>query len=166
MSQIHDKTKDYIAENWIDRLARETGLCNSTLRKIAKGQKNFSCITLSVLYKFFNIDRDSFYKKNLAKGLKPSKGLIWDLFRVKRLEQGLSIKEVAKTLRCNKRDLIRIELWNSLPWQNSYYTKKLLNLYSFTEEEKSKIKYCISLQKDLVKVVYKYDKDIWYYFDK
>jgi hypothetical protein len=52
-----------------------------------------------VLYDFFALDRDTFYKENMKKRHPPTFTVIGNIMRLKRLEQHWSIEEVAKIIK-------------------------------------------------------------------
>lgn len=145
---------------WLTDLSRQTGVSRSALRSLKNLKKSkYRKQTLDVLYDFFDIDRDEFYKENMKKRHPPTFTVIGNIMRLKRLEQHWSIEEVAKIIKWSPRELYRIEAWDSLPSYRSRYMTELLELYEFTEEEKHTIMWWIAIVKDLIKLNNKYDDD-------
>lgn len=145
---------------WLTDLSRQTGVSRSALRSLKNLKKTkYRKQTLDVLYDFFDIDRDEFYKDNMKKRHPPTFTVIGNIMRLKRLEQHWSIEEVAKIIKWSPRELYRIEAWDSLPSYRSWYMTELLELYEFTEEEKHTIMWWIAIVKDLIKLNNKYDDD-------
>lgn len=145
---------------WLTDLSRQTGVSRSALRSLKNLKKSkYRKQTLDVLYDFFGIDRDSFYKENMKKRHPPTFTVIGNIMRLKRLEQHWSIEDVAKIIKWSPREMYRIEAGDSLPSYRSRYMTELLELYEFTEEEKNTIMWWIAIVKDLIKLNNKYETE-------
>lgn len=147
-------------EWWLTHLSRETGISRSALWSLKNLKKTkYRKQTLDILYEYFDLDYDTFYKDNLRKRHPPTFAVIGNIMRLKRLEQHWSIEEVAKMIKGSPRELYRIEAWDSLPSYRSRYMTELLELYEFTEEERHTIMWWIAIVKDLIKLNNKYDTE-------
>lgn len=145
---------------WLTDLARETGISRSALRSLKNLKKvKYRKQTLDVLYEYFELEYDEFYKENMKKRHPPTFAVIGNIMRLKRLEHHRSVEEVAKIIKGSVREIYRIEAWDSLPSYRSWYMTELLALYEFSEEEKNKIMRWIAIVKDLIKINNRYDED-------
>lgn len=145
--------------DWLSALSQRTWLSKTVLynlinRKRCKYQKK----TLDILYAYFEIDVDDFYTNNIKKRNVPTFSVIWNIFRSKRLLANLSISEAAKRIDWSERELARIEAGDSLPSYNSWYVVQLMELYDFTEEERTKLTRWVAILKDLMDLNNKIDK--------
>lgn len=71
-------------------------------------ERKFSKNTLDKIYKFFDEKSDEYYENRLKKVVK-SENIIGNFLKLKRLERNLSIDQVAKYLKCGKRQIANIE---------------------------------------------------------
>jgi transcriptional regulator with XRE-family HTH domain len=145
---------------WLTDLSRETGISRSALWSLKNMKKvKYRKQTLDVLYNYFQMEYDTFYKENMKKRHPPTFAVIWNIMRLKRLEAHRAMEDVAKLIKGSVRELYRIEAWDSLPSYRSRYMTELLELYEFTEEERNTIMRWIAIVKDLIKMNNKYDSD-------
>jgi ribosome-binding protein aMBF1 (putative translation factor) len=71
--------------------------------------------TLDILYDFFKINRDNFYRDNLKKWYPKTPSLFGTFIRYKRLQQEIDIHKLAKKIKMDQRALARLESGDSLP---------------------------------------------------
>lgn len=144
---------------WLTKLSQKTWVNKTSLWKLKTQKKcKYKKNTLDVLYQFFELDRDAFYQDNMKKRYPPTFSVIGNILREKRIAMWLSVAEVAKHTKWDKRQVFRIEAWDSLPAFNSWYMTQLMELYEFDEEEKGKIMWGIAILKDLIKINNKYEE--------
>jgi len=143
---------------WLTDLSKETGISRSALWSLKNMKKvKYRKQTLDVLYDYFKMEYDTFYKDNMKKWHPPTFAVIGNIMRLKRLENHWSVEDVAKIVKGSVRELYRIEAWDSLPSYRSRYMTELLEIYEFTEEERNTIMWGIAIVKDLIKMNNKYD---------
>lgn len=147
-----EKTKD------LQRLSSELQLEYWFLWSF-KNQKHqrYNVKYIDRIYKYFDLEPDDWYYRNRKLWNKKTYSVIWSILRIGRIRKWLSVDDLARMIKWDKRQIMRIEHWDSLPSVNSYYISEMLNLYDFTEEERIKIKYWIALLQDLTKIFKKYD---------
>lgn len=112
---------------------------------------------VDVIYDYFWLERDKWYYDNHKMWNRKTYTIIGSIFRLWRIREWYTVEEVARLLKWDKRQIMRIEHWDSLPSTNSYYISEMLKLYNFNEDEEIKIKYWIALLQDLHKIFKKYD---------
>ena len=143
----------------MDVLSERTGLGKNKIRDILvddnKNRKFFKQ-TLDILYWFFDLPRDHFYKANLKKRYPKTLSILGSLFRAKRCELGLDMNDVAKITQIDRRALARLEAGDSMPNENSYTIKTLCKVLKFSEEEIKQIALYIQTYKDIEKISKKY----------
>lgn len=132
-------SRTWISSNYLDRI-------RVWYRKNGKYRKN----TLDILYEFFQIPKDHWYYANLKKNVKPSESVLGEIFRKKRINMCMSLHDVASKIHVWVRELARIEAGDSLPSFGSHTMVNLINLYDFNEEEREKIRWFVSILRDLV----------------
>lgn len=142
----------------LSALSTETWVSKSSLHslKTMKSRK-YRKQTLDTLYNYFELGRDDFYDSNLKSRYPPTFSVIGNILRKKRISLWYSISEVAQITKWEKRQIFRIEAWDSLPAYSSRYMTQLMDLYKFDEEERNKIMRGIAILKDLVKINNRYD---------
>jgi len=152
MSLIQNKINDFLNENLVKDLRRETWIGCKAIYSIKNGYKNkkYTAQTLDILYEFFNIPKDDFYNENLKKWLKSDESILWILLKKRREKLNLTKIDVAKILKWTEREISRIEAWDVAPKLNSYYLKELLKLYKFSENERDQIRWYVSSLHDII----------------
>ena len=146
--------KDYLLQ-----ISNATGLKRSFLNSVVNNSNGkYRRKYVDRLYKYFNLPIDKRYKKNLRARERKTYSVIGNIFRLARTRKGYTIEEVATIVKWDKRQLFRIEQWDSLPSIRSYYVVQLLKLYEFSEEEEEKIKWGIAILQDLCKIANKYEQ--------
>ena len=163
--QIRLEIKNFINNVWSDReewvsiLSERVGISSwviSSLLKDDNKNRKFFKQTLDILYGFFDLPRDHFYKANLKKRYPKTLSILWSLFRAKRCELGLDIRDVASITQIDRRALARLEAGDSMPNENSYTIKTLCRVLKFDEKEIKKIGLYIQTYKDIEKISKKY----------
>lgn len=119
--------------------------------------KKYRVKYVDIIYNYFDLERDTRYYQNHKLWNRKTYTIIWSIFRLWRIRKGLTMDEVSRLLKWDKRQIMRIEHWDSLPSTNSYYISEMLKIYQFNEDEEIKIKYWIALLQDLHKIFKKYD---------
>lgn len=111
--------------------------------------------TLDELYRYFKLKPDEFYYARIKKTENSSDFILWELFKLRRMSLGLSVEQVAESIRWTDREIKRIENGDVLPYETSWYTSKLIELYQFSQEDDDRIRWHIVLLReirDLVKI--------------
>jgi len=154
MNLIQKKINDFLDENSVDELRKETWIGCKAIYSIRNGYKNkkYTNQTLDMLYEFFNVDKDDFYYENLKKWLKSDESILWSLLKKRREKLNLTKLDVANTLKWTVREISRIEAWDVAPKLNSYYLRELLKLYWFTESEWNQIRWYVSSLHDIIEL--------------
>lgn len=159
--QIQVEIKRFINnhENGMKKLVDQTGIGDAVFKNLLsddnKNRKYFKQ-TLDILYDFFDIPRDHFYKMNLKKWYPKTLSILWSLLREKRCALGLDIEEVARATQIDRRALARLEAGDSMPNAQSYTILKLCKMLNFNKEEMQKINAYINAYKDIEKISKKY----------
>lgn len=149
---------DYEQEHDLQTLARKMWLEYGFLWSFKNNKyQKYRVKYVDIIYDYFDIDHDKRYFDNHKMRNRKTYTIIWSIFRLWRIRKSLSVEDVAKILKWDKRQIMRIEHGDSLPSTNSYYISEMLKLYEFSEEEEIKIKYWIALLQDLHKIFKKYD---------
>jgi hypothetical protein len=139
-------------------LSNATGVDVGIINSILSGKrKKYRSTTLDILYEYFGIERDDYYKENLKRWVMPVESILGSILRNRRIQMWYSIEDVANLVKWEERQLARIEAGDSLPSYQSYYISKLLPLYQFTPQEQEQIRWFICILKDMVKIHNKYD---------
>lgn len=123
-------------------------LLNIVNERHGKHRKN----NLDILYEFFRLPQDKWYHENMKKWVKPTESVLGEIFRKKRLKIGLSIDEVERKTKIGSRQIARLEAGDSLPSFSSYTITQLLQLYSFKDEEREKIRWFMTILRDIVSI--------------
>ena len=154
------KVKDYIKENWIQKLCYETWLSPNVISAIVEPSRRikFKANTLDILYDFFWLYKDHFYQDNMKKRYPKTQSMLWTFFRVKRVEKNLSLEQLAKAIKSSKLAVIRLELWESLPSFNSYTMQTIFDYLEFDEHEKKVIEKMVVAVKDIETLLRNYTK--------
>lgn len=152
MHVLQSKMKEFATYRSMRELNQKTGIPIEILERIQKGDRHgkYKKPTLDILYWFFALPTDAWYCSNVKKWTKPTESILGEIFRKKRIEMGLSILQVEARTHIGSRQIARIEAGDSLPSFGSYTMMNLINLYEFTEEEREKIRWFISILRDLV----------------
>lgn len=157
---IVERIREYKEKNtgyWLVRLSDRTGLGTIAIENVLYQKKpKYKISTLDALYTYFKIEKDEWYRQNLKKWHEQHDSILGNIFREKRIEMNLTIHEVAQRIRVDEKTIKNIETGNSLPHFNQYTFKKLMNLYSFDDEEKTTIAWWITITHDLMMVYKKY----------
>lgn len=69
------------------------------------------------------------------------------------------MREVARIIKGDKREVARIEAGDSLPSYDSYYMQQLIELYELTDQERHVLMWLIPLLKDAIECLRKRDGD-------
>jgi len=142
-------------------LSDKTGIDIGIINSIVSGKrKKYRSTTLDILYEFFWLEKDDFYKENMKRRLQPSESILGTILRDRRVQMWYSLEDVSALLKWDARSLARIESWDTLPAYHSYYITRLLQLYKFTKEESETLKRFICILRDLVKIAGRYQNDI------
>lgn len=104
-------------------------------------KKKLNTAILRQMYAHFSLEFDDFYFYNyfLAYNKKRHEGIIGNIFRIRRIERGLTIVAVARALKIDEKTIDRLERGCQLPSSNSYSIQKMMELYGFTPEERRAI---------------------------
>lgn len=152
--------KKYIEENGVNALYKETGITKSVLLDIANNKnKKYFTSTLNILYDFFKLKKwDNFYKKNFKKWNPKTPCLFWNLIRTKRLKKFMTLDDLLRAIKSDKRGLARIEAGDSLPSVNSWNIKHIFLCLDFSNEEQELVKNYIYTMKKLEKTIKHYEE--------
>lgn len=155
------KIKEYIADRWMDRLCRETGLSSGVISALLEGNSKhkFRATTLDILYHRFWLYKDFFYYDNLAKRYPKTESMVGQYIRHKRIAKNMSVDELARQIKSWKLAILRIELGESLPHFNSYTMKSLFESLDFSDKEKKAVEKMIDAVKDIEVLLRSYTKD-------
>lgn len=155
---IVERIREYKDRNWdvwLSRLSDRTGLGSTAIENVYHQRKNkYKISTLNSLYDYFKMEKDSWYNSNLKKWHEQHDSILGNIFRERRIAMSLTIPQVANSIRVDEITIKRIEAWTTLPHFNQYTFKKLLELYKFSEEDRTTIAWWITLTHDLM-MVYK-----------
>lgn len=156
MAIVRDKVIDYINKQWFKKIIGSTGLNREVFQNMIDNKScKFQKKTLDILYDFFRLEKDEFYQDNLKKWVMPTESILGEILRKKRLQAWMTIPDVQKIIKVDSRQIARIEAWDSLPSFWGYTMTKLLLIYEFTEEEREKIRWFITILKDLIIINHK-----------
>lgn len=152
------KIREYLDSHTIQELHNCTWVCPWVFYSILKRDwRKYNKNTLDILYDFFNIKRDNFYKDNLKKWYPKTPSLFWTFVRYKRLQKEIDLHKLSKNIKTDKRALARLESWDSLPTFDWWTIQHLMDELEFTDDEKTMTKIYIETMKMLEKTVKKYD---------
>ena len=154
MYKIQNKIKDFLDKKSARKLMQETWIGSWAIYSIMNWHKNkkYTKQTLDAIYDFFWLQKDIFYNENIK--LHSGQGdPLWILFKKRREKLWLKREKVAKLIKWTDRHMRRIEAWDSTYKINSYYIKKLVELYQFNPEETNSIMFYISSLSDILKLV-------------
>ena len=156
--KIKQKIREFLSKNSLTLLSDKTKIDPRQIKLILEDDKHkFQQSTLDVLYDFFDLDKDSFYRDNLKIRYRPTEAVLWNILRGKRIKMWWSLSEVAYMIKWDERQLRRIESWDSLPSYKSYYITQLVKLYRFNPHEEEIIRWFICILSDMIKINNKYD---------
>lgn len=116
--------------------------------------------TLDELYHYFKLKKDEFYHKSIKKTENSSDSILGELFRLRRKNMGLTAEQVAESIRWTDREIKRIENGDVLPYESSWYITKLLEFYSFHQEDEDRIRWHIVLLREMRGMVNTEEKTI------
>ena len=160
---IMQKVEEFLQEKWLHTLERLSGVEKRKIKILQNYEKYpVNEYTLRKLYSFFAIPVDAFYVENVYNHprLKKSTSPVGEFFRFRRVEMGLSVAEVANTIRVREKTIERLERGVQLPSENSYTMQHLFRLYGLTEEEKKATQAVIIGQRKLSNTLWKKKKEI------
>ena len=147
----------------LQEIASEMGLEYGFLWSFKNGKyKKYMVKNIDIVYNFYSLEKDQRYYNNQRLWNKKTYSVLWDILRMGRIRQWLSVEDVAKALKGDKRQIMRIEHGDSLTSVRSYYITEMLKLYKFSEEEEEKIKRGIVILQDLYKIHNKYESILWW----
>ena len=150
--------KEYLKDNTLQDLYRATGISPSVFYSLIKRDwKKYNKTTLDILYAFFSLEHDDFYKENQKKRYPKTPSLFWTFIRQKRLKLNIDMKELSNGIKVDKRALARIESWDALPTFDSWTIQHLMDTLQFNEDEKIMAQLYINAMKWLEKMVKKND---------
>lgn len=153
-----EKIRDYLNTHTIQELHGETWVCTGVFYSLLKRDwKKYNKNTLDILYTFFKLERDQFYKDNLKKWYPKTPSLFWTFIRYKRLKMEIDLHDLAKKIRTDERALARLESGDALPNFDGWTIQHLMEALQFTDEEKTMAKIYIDNMKWLEKTIKKYD---------
>ncbi|MCT4616615.1 MAG: hypothetical protein N4A38_00215 [Candidatus Gracilibacteria bacterium] len=158
---LHKYVSEYIDKYGLKKLHNETGITKVILLDIAKNKKNkkYFTNTLNILYDFFKLKKgDEFYRQNFKKWNPKTPSLFGNLIRTKRLQKFMSLDDLSRAIKADKRGLARIEAGDSLPSENSWNIKHIFLCLDFTPEEQELTKNYISTMKKLNETVKQYEE--------
>lgn len=112
---------------------------------------------MDILYNFFKLERDQFYKDNLKKWYPKTPSLFGTFIRFKRLKLEIDLHDLAKSIRTDERALARLESGDALPTFDGWTIQHLMDALKFTDDEKTMTKIYIDNMKWLEKTIKKYD---------
>lgn len=146
------KLKEDIKKLWAHTMSKKTGICYSFLYQVSRGEnpKKIRHVILDKIYNHYRMERDDFYVQNMMKWEKPTDSILGSFLRIKRIQKGYSVHDVAKILKWDFRQIQRIETWRSLPSYTSYYITNFFTIYEFTEDEKQAVWWYIITLRDLM----------------
>ena len=155
---IVEKIREYKDRNWeywLARLSDRTGLGHIAIENVFRQRKEkYKISTLDSLYDYFKLEKDEWYRANLKKWHEQHDSILGNIFREKRISMSYTISRVAREIRVDEKTIKNIETGSTLPHFNQYTFKKLLNLYDFSDEERTTIAWWITITHDLM-MVYK-----------
>lgn len=153
-----EKIREYLDTNTIQDLHNATWVCTGVFYSLLKRDwKKYNKNTLDILYSFFGLDRDQFYKDNLKKWYPKTPSLFGTFVRYKRLKLEIDLKDLAKKIKTDQRALARLESGDALPTFDWWTIQHLMDALQFTDEEKSMTKIYIDNMKWMEKTIKKYD---------
>lgn len=153
-----EKIREYLDTHTIQELHNKTGVCTGVFYSLLKRDwKKYNRNTLDILYDFFSLERDEFYKDNLKKWYPKTPSLFWTFIRYKRLKMEIDLHDLAKEIKTDQRALARLESWDALPSINSWTIQHLMDALQFTDDERTMTKIYIDSMKMLEKAIKKYD---------
>lgn len=153
MAELQKRMAAFRKEHGNGTLSARTGLSESMLDEVLRGKhgkhrKN----NLDILYSFFGLEPDAWYRANMKKWVKPTESVLGEMFRKKRLSMGMSLEDVRKATKIGTRQLARLEAGDSLPSFSSYTVTKLLELYDFDEGQRERIRWFVVVLRDIVSI--------------
>lgn len=154
MNVIQKKIKEFL-RNWdFNKLSKDTWLSNNVLISFFENKnRKYTKNTMDILYDFFHLEIDDFYKENVKKWYPKTNSLFWYLLRTKRTNKNIMIEDLAKMIKIERRTLSRIESGDTLPTNNSYTINHLIDVLWFTEEEKNITNKYINVMRELIEIV-------------
>lgn len=70
---------------------------------------------IDILYNFFHLPHDPWYNENMKRWVMPTESILGDIFRKKRISNGMTIDDVANRTGIGQRQIARIEAGDSMP---------------------------------------------------
>lgn len=152
MEKIQEHIIDYLTSKWIRDLMLATGISSWTIYAIKNGQINrgYKKRILDSIYSFFWIPKDEFYRKSVL--ISPSKNYLWQFFKIRRERLWYTKKQIAKLIKWEERHVRRFENWYINYNPNSYYFKKILDVYNLTDIEKQAVLEYVQSIKKIIKL--------------
>jgi transcriptional regulator with XRE-family HTH domain len=152
---VTEKLREYMAKHspyGMKMICDRTGLGHVAINNLTHEKKaKYKPSTLNVLYDYFKLERDDWYRANMKKWHQKPDSILGSYFREKRIALGLSIPEVARALRnIDERTIHRIESGDSFPDYSSYTIIKLIEYYKIPENEKHTIMWHLRCGHDMM----------------
>lgn len=152
------KIKSYLKEHSLKILCGHSWVHESVILSLVKWEhKKYNRNILDILYEFFNLEKDNFYRDNMKKWYPKTESLLWTLIRFKRVRKEINLEMLASDTKMWARALARIESGDSLPYYNSWSIQHIMEALQFTKEERKQVKDYIEVMKNIEKLVKKYE---------
>lgn len=160
MDKVIECIADHCKENTIKSLADSIGVSPSFIAGIMNWKHDrYRVLYVDRLYDYFKIEKDKRYTQNLRRWNAKTFSVIGSILRLARVKAWYTIEDVAKITRGDKRQIHRIEQWDSLPSFQSYYIVQMMELYEMSEQEREKISRGICILQDLTRIHKRYDEN-------
>lgn len=153
-----EKIQEYIKKYDIKTFSRYSWVWIPVILSILNLEnKKYNKKTLDILYHFFKLEKDDFYKQNLKKWYPKTKNILWNFIRIKRIAKNKDLDSLAREMKMEKRALARLEAWESLPSFNSYTIQKIIKTLEFDEKEIEIVRSFLYSCREVKKFLKKYD---------
>lgn len=153
MAELQKRMAAFRREHGNGTLSARTGLSESMLDEVLRGKHGkHRKHNLDILYSFFGLEPDAWYRANMKKWVKPTESILGEILRKKRLSLGMSLDDVRRATKIGTRQLARLEAGDSLPSFSSYTVGALLDLYGFDDAHRERIRWFVVVLRDMVNI--------------
>jgi len=153
-----EKVKIFLKDYSLKTLCIQSWVHESVILSLIKWEhKKYHRNILDILYAFFNLKKDAFYRENMKKWYPKTESLLWTLVRFKRVRMDIDLQVLAKQIKMSDRALARIESGDSLPYYNSWSIQHIMEVLRFSDSEKKMVADYIDVMKKIEKMVQKYE---------
>lgn len=156
MNPLQKRIAEHLESSTVNNLCDIAGISRDVLYRIMRvtpeSEEIFDIKTLSRLYRFFKLEYDDRYKMNLRSHYPATPGILGSVLREKRIEKWYSQEYIADRAKLDKRVIVRLEMWYTLPSLKTYTLSTILSILEVPTEEQKIIHKRVEATRNLNKI--------------